>query len=82
MSTARGGIVVLNVLDAARNSVTLELPMNQELGLTPGGWGKGTVHRLDGARFAECGSDLHSRATADELTSDYLTLCWYCFPRS
>lgn len=83
--TARGGLVTLEVLDAARNPITLDMPGEELLGYTSFSHEdqSTTLHRLDAARFAECGSYVGAIITADEIIHPTgITLCWYCFPRS
>lgn len=76
-------MVTLDVLDAGSNPVALDLEEVTLLGVEEDEWG-GTLHRLDAARFAECGS---RHATREEEAGSlsqrhHYTLCWYCFPRS
>ena len=78
----RGGMVTVEAWDAGSNPVSLELLADQEIGLSEYHSGSTVAHRLDGARFAECGSALDRCVTADVLARRGVTLCWYCFPRS
>jgi len=76
-------MVMLDVLDAGSNPVTLEMGEATLLGVEADEWGS-TLHRLDGARFAECGSHrITKEREAGSLAGwRHYTLCWYCFPRS
>lgn len=77
---------MLTVLDAGGTPTTLEVPNGELLGYTTASHEDRTtsLHRLDGARFAECGSYVGATVTAsqvDDRQGRQLTLCWYCFPR-
>lgn len=81
MST-RGGMVTIEAVDAAHCPVALELPADALVGYSHACREDRTnlLHRLDAARFAECGSYVGSLIAADEVNTQ-VTLCWYCFPR-
>lgn len=99
--TARGGLHLIRALDAAQFPIDLELEEGVPLGLgeikrelVDEAWmeegdfetvSEATLHRLDRAGFAECGSKVDECVTVADAADDWdpvtYHLCWYCFPR-